>query len=59
MYPESCKAGHFNLIRAFAPTYSKNPLLALQHSVQPYSEKEKAGFARSKWFDDESRGKCA
>ncbi|KAH8589313.1 Alpha/Beta hydrolase protein [Bisporella sp. PMI_857] len=55
-YPDHCKASHINLIRAPPPVFSKNPLLALQHSVAPYTEKEKAGFARTEWFAQEGRG---
>ncbi|KUJ19127.1 alpha/beta-hydrolase [Mollisia scopiformis] len=56
LYPQSCKASHINMILAFAPTWSKNPLLALQHALTPYSEKDKKGFERSEWFAREGRG---
>ncbi|KAI9874602.1 MAG: hypothetical protein M1830_009577, partial [Pleopsidium flavum] len=55
LYPESCKASHVNMILANAPTYSKNPLLALQHSVYPYSERDKKGLERTEWFHKEGR----
>jgi hypothetical protein len=56
LYPKHCKASHINMILANPPTYSKNPLLALQHSVTPYSAKDQAGFKRSEWFEKEGRG---
>jgi hypothetical protein len=30
--------------------------LSLQHSLKPYSEKDKAGFERSNWFSKEGFG---
>lgn len=56
LYPRHCKASHINMIRGDPPTFSKHPILALQHSLRPYSEKEKAGFARTSWFAQEGRG---
>lgn len=56
LYPSSCKASHINMIRANPPTWKSNPILALQHAVTPYSEKEKKGFERSTWFAKEGRG---
>lgn len=50
LYPESCKASHLNLIRGHRPEFKKNPLLALQHALFPYSETEKKGLERSEWF---------
>ena len=44
------------MIRGDPPTWSKHPILALQHSLRPYNEKEKAGFARTNWFQKEGRG---
>lgn len=56
LYPDHCKASHINLIRASPPTFSKHPVLALQHNLRPYNEKEKAGLARGEWFAKEGRG---
>ena len=56
LYPESCKATHINMIRAQAPTFSSQPLLAAQHAVTPYSPAEKAGTERTKWFAEEGSG---
>lgn len=56
LYPQHCKASHINMIRGDPPTFSKHPILTLQHSLAPYTEKEKAGFARTNWFQKEGRG---
>lgn len=56
LYPEHVKASHINLIRAFPPRWKKNPWLALQHAIKPYSENEKKGFARGRWFTAEGSG---
>lgn len=55
-YPQHCKASHINMVRGKPPQWTKNPILALQHAIKPYSEKEKAGFARTSWFQQEGRG---
>ena len=55
-YPKNCKASHLNMITASAPTLSKHPLLALQHSVRPYTDNEKKGFERTQWFEKEGFG---
>jgi hypothetical protein len=57
IYPESCKASHINFFRPMQPVYSKNPLLALQHSIQPYTEQEKRGLERTRWFSKEGHGR--
>ena len=44
------------MIRANPPTWTTNPLLALQHSVQPYSDRDRKGLERSKWFAEEGSG---
>ncbi|KAK4998834.1 hypothetical protein LTR66_002024 [Elasticomyces elasticus] len=56
LYPKSCLASHINMVRANAPTFSQNPLLALQHSILPYSERERKGKERSDWFLNEGSG---
>ncbi|KAJ5648540.1 hypothetical protein N7490_004912 [Penicillium lividum] len=47
LYPEHCKASHLNMIAAIPPKWTSNPLLALQHSIQPYSAYERNGRQRS------------
>jgi pimeloyl-ACP methyl ester carboxylesterase len=56
LYPSACVASHINIPRASKPKYSKNPLLALQHALTPYSEREKEGLARTNWFLQEGSG---
>lgn len=56
IYAESCMASHINMIPAKAPVFKNTPVLALQHSVHPYTEKEKQGFERSNWFAKEGFG---
>ncbi|KAL3423107.1 epoxide hydrolase 5 [Phlyctema vagabunda] len=56
LYPNSCKASHFNMIVPCEPSISNTPLLALQHAVTPYTAKERAGLARSEWFVKEGFG---
>ncbi|TVY30798.1 putative epoxide hydrolase [Lachnellula hyalina] len=56
LYPASCKASHINLVVASAPSFTANPLLALQHTLTPYTAQEKAGLARTAWFGAEGRG---
>ena len=56
IYPEGCKASHINMTRAKPPQVSKNSLLALQHSIIPYTKKEKWGLERSKWLVKEGFG---
>lgn len=44
------------MIHATKPQFSQNPILALQHSLTSYSDREKAGFKRTGWFFKEGRG---
>lgn len=55
-YPSHCKASHINMILAHPPSITTNPLLALQHSIVPYTKREKAGLERSEWFEKEGYG---
>jgi pimeloyl-ACP methyl ester carboxylesterase len=57
LYLESCRASHMSMIYANPPTFGRNPLLALQHLLSPYSPSEKQGLERTDWFHKESRGK--
>ncbi|KAI9812742.1 MAG: hypothetical protein M1827_004498 [Pycnora praestabilis] len=56
LYPQHCKASHINMVRSNPPTFSSNPLLALEHAITPYSERDKKGLARSQWFLREGSG---
>jgi hypothetical protein len=55
-YPDNCLASHINMIRVNPPKFSRNPIVALQHAVTPYSNEEKEGIKRSQWFQAEGRG---
>jgi len=59
MNQQSCKASHINFFRSQEPVYIQNPLLALQHSIQPYTEQEKKGLERTRWFAKEGSGMYA
>ncbi|KAJ5916204.1 hypothetical protein N7504_000219 [Penicillium tannophilum] len=56
LYPEHCKASHLNMVIAQPPKWTTNPILALQHSIQPYTTHEKNGLERSAWFEREGFG---
>lgn len=55
-YPQRCLASHINMIRAGPPTWTKHPILSLQHALTPYSQAERDGFQRSQWFLKEGSG---
>lgn len=56
LYPEYVQASHINMVRSHAPTFSSNPILAAQHTLTPYSQRDKNGLARSNWFLKEGSG---
>lgn len=56
-FSESCKASHLNMISANPPSFARNPITALQHSLIPYTANEKEGLERTEWFADEGVGK--
>jgi hypothetical protein len=56
LYPQHCKASHVNMLQGSAPKFLDSPLAAAKHALTPYSESEKAGFARTKWFLEEGSG---
>lgn len=41
---------------ALPPAWTENPVLAFQHAVFPYTDREKKGLERSSWFQDEGFG---
>ncbi|KAI1248174.1 hypothetical protein MGN70_010423 [Eutypa lata] len=55
-YPAHARAQHLNLDHAAKPTWTKHPLLALQHALTPYTAREKQGLARMAWFASEGSG---
>ncbi|KAI9817380.1 MAG: hypothetical protein M1832_004687 [Thelocarpon impressellum] len=46
----SCKASHLNMILGGPPSWSREPLSAVQHAVFPYSEREKTGLRNTRDF---------
>lgn len=56
LYPQHCKASHINMVPAKQPSFWTNPLLALQHAIAPYTQRELDGLARTNWFNVEGNG---
>ncbi|KAK4695688.1 hypothetical protein P7C71_g2113, partial [Lecanoromycetidae sp. Uapishka_2] len=56
LYPHHVQASHINMVRGHAPTFLSNPILATQHTLTPYSQRDKAGIDRSNWFLKEGSG---
>ena len=56
LYPNSVMASHLNTIRGGTPSFFSQPLLAIQHALTPYSQREKAGLDRTNWFLKEGSG---
>lgn len=56
LYPRHCRAQHLNADNADPPSALRSPLLALRHAVTPYTARERAGMARTRWFRTEGRG---
>lgn len=56
-YPENCVASHLNMVQSHQPpSFTKSPLLYIQHALKPYSKLEKEGMERTKWFRKEGSG---
>lgn len=55
-YPQHCKASHINMIMGSRPSWTKQPLVALQHAVTPYSPRDLKGLARTDWFMNQGSG---
>ena len=55
LYPDNVLASHINMVRAHAPSWTSQPLLALQHALTPYTASETAGLQRSAWFTGEGQ----
>jgi len=55
-FPEHCKATHVNMDNGTAPSWLKQPLLAAEHAVTPYTTFEKEGMKRMKWFMEHGSG---
>jgi hypothetical protein len=46
LYNKHCKASHINCLASKKPSFKKLPMLALQHALIPYTEKDKQGFQK-------------
>lgn len=46
LYNKHCKASHINCLASKKPSFKKHPMLALQHALRPYTEKDKQGFQK-------------
>lgn len=55
LYPTHVQASHVNFPYVSPPSYT-SPLLFLQFMTNPYSERDRAGIARMKWFEEEGSG---
>ncbi|KAH6655636.1 microsomal epoxide hydrolase [Truncatella angustata] len=55
-YPAHARAQHVNLGMGSPPSLLRHPLLAVESMVKPWTQREKEGLARSKWFRQEGRG---
>ena len=56
LFPQHCKGTHVNMDQGTTPSFTRNPILAAQHAITPYTEAEKAGFERTKWFMEQGSG---
>lgn len=57
LYPDAVRATHINFdYGGGAPSFAEHPLLALEHALRPYSQREKEGMERTKWFMEEGSG---
>lgn len=56
LFPQHVKATHLNFDFGTAPTWSQYPFTSLQHALTPYTEREKKGLERAKWFLTEGSG---
>ncbi|PGH02556.1 hypothetical protein GX51_04583 [Blastomyces parvus] len=56
LYPESCKASHYNMVYTGPPSFKTNPLLALQNALMPYSEDDRKALKRNELFGREGKG---
>lgn len=56
LYPDSVLVNHINMVRAFPPSFTNSPMVALQHAMFPYSEVEQEGLKRQQWMLKEGFG---
>lgn len=55
LYPQNVLASHLNMVRTKAPTLTSAPA-GVANDKQSYTEEEKAGLERSRWFEKEGFG---
>ncbi|ROW05807.1 hypothetical protein VMCG_05122 [Cytospora schulzeri] len=56
-YPEHVLASHMNMILvAEPPTLTGHPVAYFKHALLPYSQAEKEGLERTRWFQEEGMG---
>lgn len=56
-YPEHVLASHMNMVDVTHPSKMANhPAQAAKHALLPYTEAEKAGLERSRWFQEDGLG---
>ena len=56
LYPEFVMASHINMPRGGQPSLFYHPVLALQHFLTPYTQREREGLDRTQWFLKEGSG---
>lgn len=59
LYPQHVKATHINMDHGSEPKPTSDPIAAAQHAVTPYTDAEKAGLERTRWFTQEGSGYSA
>lgn len=59
LYPDHVGASHINYIHSNPPSWTANPLLALEHAFTPYTADDRAGRQRSQQFQQSGRGYSA
>ena len=56
LYPDHVRASHINYPHSQAPSWTSQPLLALQHALTPYTDSDRLGRSRSQQFQQSGRG---
>lgn len=56
LYPDHVRASHINYLHSKPPSWTANPLLALEHAFTPYTAADHAGRQRSQQFQQSGRG---
>lgn len=56
LYPDHVRASHINYMHSKPPSWTSNPLLALEHAFTPYTAADRAGVQRTQEFQKTGRG---